>query len=435
MTSSFDADASTASPESSQHDDNIDISKAPAVVSWTDSENELQFLSHDASKHDHVTFDLHFDAGCNTALLKVTASVAYKGKRNKSNVFLLLHPERIVKLVVVDDDATAPAKLGASVYTLHFTLSTLPSLIVPKGDWVPKNDVAKSTLESMQAVARRTNFCIAIPSRTLDRVRLVALCEKASVKDCLKSPSNATDIARLYGGKGGMTVEYGQDEAGHANAEGGLPCASLVAQAADGEHGNTKCVNDQQPAHDSPPSYDELGDSPPAHPSNAKKRRRLDSDVAAGSTAHEKMSLEDICKRGFLEMSRRFDRIERALDDLTSRLDRVERLAVASRLDGASSSGQENQQPEQLGARIDQVEERVAEVEQRLDDGLTELARDVESQICDVNQEFNDTITIRVEDEMFAAQNQLEDFVKDEIRNAAFDVEEIVREKMRDALA
>lgn len=433
MASPVAADASTAFPQSKQCD-NIDMSKTPAVISWTNDQNELQYLSHDASTHDHVTFDLHFDAGHNTALFKITANVAYKGKRNKSNVFLFLHPERITTLAMVDDDATATAKLGATAYSLHFTLSTLPSLVVPKGDWVPKNDVAKFTLESLHAVAEKTAFRIAIPSRSLDRERLMALCGKVSAKNCLKTPSNAADVARLYGGKGGMTIEHGQYEASRANTAGGISRASLVAQPADGVHGHTKSVHNQRPPSDIPPSYDELDDSLP-HPPPERKRRRLDSDVAAVSISHEKMSLEDICKRGFLEMSRRFDRIDRALGELSSRLDRVEQLAKKSRLDGSSSSGQASQQPEELGDRIEQVEERVAEVQQRLDDGLSELAKDVENQICDVNQEFNDTITIRVEDEMYVAQSQLEDFVKDEIRNAAFDVEEIVREKMRDALA
>lgn len=434
MTSPLDEDASTASLEPTQ-DDNIEIYKIPAIVSWKDENDELRSLSHDASTHDHVTLDIHFDADFNTALFKITANVAYKGKRNKSNLFMFIYPERVETLALVHDDGYAPAKFGTSAYALHFTLSTPPSLIVPKGDWIPKNDASKSTLATLQAVAKKTTFHIAIPSRTLDKGRLVALCEKVSTKDCLKTPSNTTDIARLYGGKGGMTIEYGQDEAGRGNFAYEISSASLLAQAADGDHGDTKSAIDQQRSPESPPSYDELGDPPPAPPSTVRKRRRVDSDVAAGNSNYEKMSLEDICRRGFIDMGRRFDRIDRFLDHLSSRLDRVEQLALKNCLDGSSSSGQENQQPEDLGDRIDHIEERVAEVEQRLDDGLSELARDVENQICDVSHEFNDTITVRVEDEMYAAQSQLEDFVKDEIRNAAFDVEEIVREKMRDALA
>lgn len=147
------------------------------------------------------------------------------------------------------------------------------------------------------------------------------------------------------------------------------------------------------------------------------------------------MTLEDICKRGFLEMGRRFDRIEQALGDLNSRLDRVEQLVMKSHPDGSSSSGQEEQHSDNIGDRVDYIEERVTEMEQRLDIGLSELAKDVENQICDLNHEFNDTITVRVEDEMYIAQSQLQEFVKDEVRDVALDVEDIVRERFRDALA
>lgn len=435
MTSPIDDYASTASSESYEHA-TIELSKVPAVVSWTDDKDETQLLSHNTSTSDHVTLDINFHAESNTAFFKIAASVAYKGKRNKSNVFLFVYPERIQSLAVVDNGEDAAAKLGTSAYTLHFDLTVPPSLIVPKGDWIPKNLAARSILASLQAVARKKTLHITIPSRTLDSDRLTTLCDRTT-SSSLKTPSNLIEVSRLYGGQGGIIVEDAEPQVGDALPASEPPRA--VAEAAVQAAG--ECLQhanfDTRQSPQSPPSYDELGDSPPAHPSSFRKRRRLDSgeDEDVKGASNEQTSLEEICRRGFMEIGRRFDRIEQALGDLSSRLDRVEQLAIQSRPRRASSSEQGAEQPQKLIPRIDSVEERVAGVEKNLDAGLNDLAQDVENQLYDVRQEFNDTITIRVDDELGVVQGNLEDFVKDELRNAAEEVEEIVRERMRDALA
>ncbi|KAF3771001.1 hypothetical protein M406DRAFT_320604, partial [Cryphonectria parasitica EP155] len=110
-------------------------------------------------------------------------------------------------------------------------------------------------------------------------------------------------------------------------------------------------------------------------------------------------------------MGRRFDRIEKSLSDLNSRLDRVEQLVQATHLGEPRSQRQENQQHQRFDERIEGVEGRVADVETRLEVGLHDLAQDVENQLYDVRHEFNDTITVRIEDEVGVAQSQLEDFV------------------------
>lgn len=441
MTSPFDEDASTASLES-EHNDTIDVSKAPAVVLWTDDNGQLAFLSHDPSLHDHVTFDIHFDAESATAFFKITANIAYKGKRNKSNVFLFIHPEHIESLTVSDNvsdnDEIAPVKLGTSARCLHFTLSKSTSLIGPKGDWVPKNEAARTRLESLQTVAEKTSFRVAFPSRTVAVDRLAVLCEKASSSGCLKTTLDAADVSRLYGGNGGTIISSKDIEACEAGLAGELAeiGPKAATKVADENIGGVKPGVHQHQPPEGPPSYDELGDSPPPHQSSVRKRRRVDSDFAAESVHPEKVSLEDICRLGFREIGRRFDRIEEALSDLSVRLNRVEQLAMNYRPSGSSSSEQEDWHSENnLNGRINSVEERVTEVEQKLEVGLSDMARDVELQIHDVRHEFNDTISVRVEDEMGVAQSQLEDFVKDELRNTAFEVEEIVKEKLRDGLA
>lgn len=402
MSSPSSDNASTASIEPTQFL-TIHVSKVPAVVSWSDDQGQVHYLSHDHSGNDHVGLDIQCDAQNNTALFKIVANVAYKGKRNRSNVYLHIHPERIRNLSIIGGDETAPAKLGTSIHALEFDLTAPASLVVPKGNWVPKNEKAQSTLASLEALSTRISFCVAFPSRSLAVDRLSRLCEKASSDGSLKTILDAANITKLYGGMGGKILEPAHPQP--------------VAQSGLG----------QDAATESPPAYDDVGDSPPPHPSEIKKRRRLNSDASFEDAGVEKLSLEDICKRGFAEMGRRFDRIEKSLSDLASRLDQVEQLVQENRAAGTQSSA--------LGERIDCVERRVTDVEKKSQAGLSDLAQDVENQMHDVRHEFNDTISVRVDDEVGVAQSQLEDYVKDELRNAAFEVEEVIREKLRDALS
>ncbi|KAJ4410661.1 hypothetical protein N0V82_009170 [Gnomoniopsis sp. IMI 355080] len=402
MSSPSTDDASSASIEPTQFLA-IHISKAPAVVSWSDDQCQSQCLSHDPSGNDHVALDIKCDFQSNTALFKIIANVAYRGKRNRSNVYLHIYPERIRSLSIINNNETAPAKLGTSVYNLDFVLSSPGSLVVPKGDWVPKNEVAHSTLTLLEALSSQTSFCVAFPSKSIAMDRLVALCENVTSGGCLKTMHDAANVTKLYGGMGGKIIE-------HAHP-------SPVMQSFVGQGDVTE----------SPPAYVDVGDSPPPHPSQGSKRRRLDSDVGNGDASDEKMSLEDICRQGFAEIGHRFDRIEKSLSVLSSRLDQVEQLVRESRAG--------DQQPSTLKERIDCVEERVTGVEKKLQVGLSDLAQDVENQMHDVRQEFNETIMVRVDDEVGVAQSQLEDFVKDELRNSAFEVEEVIREKLKDALS
>lgn len=416
MTSTANEDVSTASLES--HKNATRALKIPAVVTWIGDDNCPQCLSHTPLTHDHVTFDIYVDHESNTAFFKITANIAYKGKRHKSNLYLFIYPEHILSLDLEENDDSAATRLGTSTNTITFKLATPPSLIVPDGEWVPKNEEARAVLALAQSLARKNNFSVAIPSKSISLDRLGVLCQKASCNGCLQTMTEVASIAKLYGGQGGMIVEHGVNTS--------LPEVEKPGPALDSEF-------HRRQAAESPPSYDELG-SPPPHPPIGKKRRRLDSDVAENAN-QEKLSVEDICRRGFAEMGHRFDRIEKSLSDFSCRLDRVEQFVKETHAGESRPRGQHNQQPRNLDDRIDGVEERVTGVEKKLDIGLSDLARDIDNQLYDVRHEFNDTISIRVDDEMGVVQSQLEDFVKDELHNAAFDVEEKVKETLRDALA
>ncbi|KKY31928.1 hypothetical protein UCDDA912_g08123 [Diaporthe ampelina] len=193
----------------SAHEDDIEISKAPIVVSWTGDDDQAQSLSHSPLTHDHVTFDVHFDAEARTAFFRIVANLALKGKRSRSNIFLFIAPERIRSLEFVDQDdgsVSASKALGTSTHSLHFVLAEPLALVVPKDDYAPKGETARTTLEAMQALSRVARFRVNIPSKALGKERWLALCEKASSSGSLKAMPGLPNLAKLYGGKGGQVI-------------------------------------------------------------------------------------------------------------------------------------------------------------------------------------------------------------------------------------
>ncbi|ROW13359.1 hypothetical protein VPNG_05459 [Cytospora leucostoma] len=440
MTAAIDGDdATTASLDPAEHDA-IDISKVPALVFWVGEDGQNRSLSH--SESDHVTLDIKFDAKAQTAFFKITANLAFKNTRHKSNIFLFIHPERIQSLTVVDDEddghLSAPNRLGAESYSLRFTLTIPPALIVPKHELAPKDDKARSRLESLQALAATTSFHVNFPCDILLKDCLVALCGQASSSGYLKTMPNSENLAKLYGGMGARVIDH--EEAGSSEV---LPtemsnAAARAATRGSPDEDREGSEVDPHGTFESPPSYDKLGHSPPYHSPAARKRRRLASEATADDSSQVRTLLE-ICRQGFGDVGCRLDRIEHRLDDLGSRLDRVERRIRAGNGQEDLPSGQQSDQqdvPQRdvLGQRIDCVEERVASVEVKLDTGLSELADTIEYQMADAKEELERHVTICVEDEMGTAQSQFEDFVRDEIRNVGEEVEDTVREKLIDAL-
>ncbi|ROV96789.1 hypothetical protein VMCG_07913 [Cytospora schulzeri] len=433
---SDDDAATTASIDSTEHDI-IDISKAPAVVSWIGEDGQPRSLCHSPLDHSHVTLDIQFNAESHTAVFKLTANIAFKGKRNKSNTFLFVYPERVQSLAVVDEDdgsVFAQNRLGTNTYSLRFTLATPCALVVPRDELVPKDNAARATLESLQDLAGKTSFQVNFPCKILPKDRLVALCDEASSSGRLKTMPGVENLAKLYGGKGGRVIEYKQAETSEVlSTEELVDTQPWVASPGPDDRGRGDSQNSKTRPHDtveSPPSYDELdlGHSPSTRPP-VKKRRRLDSEVMARDTSQSKTLLEEICRQGFGEIGRRLDRIEQRLDDMGNRLDRVEqRICIGNGQEDLSSgqrpTKQDNRQRDELGQRIECVEERIASVEEKLETGLSELADTIEDQMADAKNDLEHSVLVYVEDEMGIAQSQFEDFVKSEVRNVGEDIEE-----------
>lgn len=420
--------ASSTESEASRHadispskfdNDSIAVSGAHVVVSWHENNGDSSSTQHSShSPYDHLTLQIHRDPSSDTAFFQLKTSIAFKARRDRTNVFVSIHPERIQTVTIVEhaeSKDTAASKLGTAIYRLDFALHKPPALIVPPGDLTPKHKNSRLVMDSLQALIKQTKFSVALPTSTVSKARLVSLCESVS-SGSLRSTPRFTDIASLYGGKGGRTIEL----------------SSQVAAASD------LAPDSAGPEAEGPPSYDKLGISSPPRPvayqsktlckANALRQRTLTKSAESGDKRRrvgtpddppfEKphqcvdISIENVC-------SMLMERIEHGFSELGSRLDRMEH-----RLTGLERSVEHH--AEKLGLSIEGIHQyssaQADELRDELDRGL-----------YDVRREIDDSVTVRVEDEMYVARHQLEDFVKEEVSNAEERLEERLEESLNSA--
>lgn len=218
--------------------------------------------------------DFFCDPCTNTAFFRIHVPVGLKALRDKSPCFLLIHPERILSLVLQqhgiggdedddddDDDRgggdaaqeTNKATLqavrkrlylqgtgnytgsGDHISSLQFELSTPGDLVVAAlPSLVPRNKVFGDVLDSMKLLARHTTLFVYLAGGDVLHEKLRLICQAFRGCHPIKSMPRYADLTNLYKGKGGRLLE-GAGAAGHLAAEEAT----------------------------SPPSYDELALSPP----------------------------------------------------------------------------------------------------------------------------------------------------------------------------
>lgn len=149
--------------------ENLQFSSVPVVVTWSNTaqqNNTLHHLSH--STHDHFTQSIHRGADSSTAFFQLRANVALKNRRDRTNL-LSVPPENIHTLALVENDGgteLATSRLGTSARCLRFNMRQPPSLIVSKGDIIPKQKASRTVLDSLRALAGQTAFSVHLPAAT-----------------------------------------------------------------------------------------------------------------------------------------------------------------------------------------------------------------------------------------------------------------------------
>ncbi|KAI1158027.1 hypothetical protein F5B18DRAFT_642617 [Nemania serpens] len=352
-----ESDAATIPPTTFAANSNIDITAQPAVITWRTPDGEDQSLSH-------VKLDLHYDVHSSKAFFKLRAAVALKSHPRSRNtaVFLFVHPERIRALVLDDSPCAVEAMaLGPETVCLHFELSRLPALVVPKESHAPRNHTSGNLLDSLRAVVQQTTFSVyaKIPCRSLPRQRLFALCGAVSRNE-LRSIAAHSNASSLYAGAGGKIIE-------------GDSLSRPDSTAASEGHESAFEPLVENP----PPSYNEVAPGPPPAVPNPHKRQRL-STPEPEPVSLERLGrkyIEDICAHMIDDKLGQLRRnVAKQLQDLENRvIDYVDEQLILQRRETTEDLRLQTED-EYYGLKLDlqnYVREEVEEAEGRVLDHLS----------------------------------------------------------------
>ncbi|GME47427.1 Centrosome-associated protein cep250 [Neofusicoccum parvum] len=345
----------------------VSVADAPAAVEWHCSEkNELKYLIR-AGVQGPTTISLRVDAAASSAFIKLRFPASLKALP-KTSLYLYIYPERIRSLSCDGKDVPGPvrAAMPTRIKRVRFELSEPGVAIVPDEPLLPKNRASGNTLELLSSLSRATTLTVYLPEKALPEDLLPSLI-KAHGNGGLRTMEREADLSTLYCGKGGKIF---------------------------GSQAPTAQTRDVTPAQ-TPPSYDELGPSPPRVPEPLRsskhptgKRRRLSS----GAQSREGDLVEQVCKR---------------VMDLVSR---------------------------QIGEQLHEMELRM---EQRLDKRVDELKAEVHGRLDDVNERLDDlddnlemtseVVDVRIDDQMLAIKEELSEHVREEAKH----IEEKVKDELR----
>lgn len=347
--------------------DDLNVSAAPAVVTW---DGHAQPLSD-------VTCDIRRYASAHTAFIKLRATVALKAPAPaKTSIFLFVHLENI-QSVALDESPNptsqdaAKKRLGQNTYCLGFTLDRPATLVGPAvpEKIAPKNKSSWETLGHLRSLARETKFAIYLPAKVVTKARLLSLCEAASSHG-LKSIPWQADMSCLYGGKGGRLIEDSPEDPSaeppsYDELEPGPPLPPIVP----GKLCATHPANLQH-------AYDVVG---PSGQGSSKKRRRESGD--SDPQPADLSAMEAMCRKIMGEMKAELKQ------DMSNQLQQLENKVM------------------------ERLEQRLAEESARIEEH-------VDQQLLEVREETTDEIGTRIEDEYYGVRVRLEEYVKDEVQDA-----------------
>ncbi|KAI1127799.1 hypothetical protein F5Y10DRAFT_188932 [Nemania abortiva] len=291
----------TPSPFASSSDFNIDIESHPAYITWRTSAGEEKRLSP-------LKLDLRYDVMTRKAFFRLRAGVAFKShpKSRTTGVFLFVHPERIRALRLDYLPQTADAEeLGPQTVCLHFNMSRLPALVVPKGSLTPRNLVSGGLMDSLRDVVQQTAFSVYtnISAGILPRRRLLEFCGAVSRNE-ISSMVMQSDASRLYDGTGANVIE------GDSLSPPDSTAATVGHESA------------TEPPVGSPPSYGNVPPGPPpAMPGPHKRQRSNTPEPEHESLQPSDRKCIDICSRMINQLRHdMIDHFEKNLKELELRI-------------------------------------------------------------------------------------------------------------------
>ncbi|KAM0260897.1 hypothetical protein ACHAQJ_002516 [Trichoderma viride] len=209
-----DGSMSTASSQSENNEAAaaiVDASYRQSRVTWKSANGQAQQIFD-------VSLDLYVNTSTNTAIFKLYSYIIRKGNKGKSNkqaVYLFIHPEKIQAITCETSRTTRRSKSKSrkpSHYTLHFSLTERPHLVVPKSHALESRDKTKAQLDLIQDLAGMTDFVVHLNSSNTtiskpdDLKLLESIFSPTATEHRPCTDDKRANLATLYAGNGGEIV-------------------------------------------------------------------------------------------------------------------------------------------------------------------------------------------------------------------------------------
>lgn len=218
---------------------NIDVRDTPAMVQWSDEDARNLGSTLTSST---VSTDMHVDHCKKTASFRLRIVPSQRRSNKSPPLYIIIHSHQILSISLFEDvrepKEEQPAPKDTSI-CLHFQLHRPSALVMPNESPHSRTETRFAALQSFRAVAQQTSLKVYIPGGVISQPQIVAL--TGATYQEYASSSRHTDIASLYGGRGGKVVQ-------HENLD---------------------------LSTETPPSYDALGPPPPMAPISYGKAYRV----------------------------------------------------------------------------------------------------------------------------------------------------------------
>ncbi|KAL6689829.1 hypothetical protein J3F84DRAFT_398808 [Trichoderma pleuroticola] len=363
-----DGEDSSEPASNDQHGEafEVDMTCRNNLLTWQNADGQMQRV-------EGLNLDLYLDTSTNTAIFKIYGYVLLKGSKTKSSkqaVYLFIHPESI-RFIALQTGHDAPFSTlipsGSKHHSLCFSLTAQPQLVVPKNRILESRPKTRALLDSIQALATVTAFTVHLSN--LDTV--------ASTHENLELIASTFSLSR-------------DDNRPSTNTRRANLTTLYAGRG--GEIVNAK--NDDANTETCLPPY------------NKRKRDHSDLDTERPSTTqdHILLILNDICTR---------------LDSIEGRMVKLE--------DKVSEALDTRQSPCRYGE--EERLELLEEVENRVDDCITDMRIESQDIIQDLKDEVDGTLE-RLDSE---ANERIERLENDVEENTTKLVEKCLRKKLRNA--
>lgn len=400
--------------------DKFQVSNVPVVLEWDDCDGDVKYLGHRSA----VTLDIRLDVPRHTASFKLRTIVSLKSSAQRVPLYLFIQPDRVASLAEDDGPIQQPVKDGliqtrkcaatTEILRLRFSLEHGALSAVGPAEAgsppLPKTGPSARILDGLRSIRQATGLSIYLPHSSISPNFLDALC--ANAKGGKLQPVHG-EAETLYSGQGGREMEWPAD-----------------ADAIRGE---------------SPPSYDELGPSPPPPRKRTQiDRASLDREERPRKKANDSTDRTSPAGRAYSqkleqsghEWSVGVDQRMTLLSEQLEALKKAVGIAAAEPAPSESISASLARLESEMKALRSEVAEansRWKEVAEQLreqpslEDLRIEIMEDVEERLAQTRGEITEDFELKVDERFLTTKEELRETVEEEL--------ELVEERIKEDLS